>query len=326
MQVDADGGPPPASGERAPGRLPPVHFLIFYVGVPALFAVVSGLRGRLPDKTLSLAFWLAHLLPSWWLTAVATGLAFRILAPWRPPMIPIALLGGIAGSFLAMLYTRSVFLLTGDLFHGINDLSRTPAPGPSWEFLAFYLEHFVGGILVWIAVNLFYDRILGLPRYRYGPIGQAQTDRLAVPAAAPVEPRAPALRPAECPAVTAPAVEEVSGEALPPLLKRLPEHMGRNVLALEAEEHYLKVHTDRGSTLILYRFADALEEMQGRDGLRVHRSFWVQRAAISSIRQRGKAYELLLSNGLQVPVSLTYKGALEVAGILKRTRRTSSGG
>lgn len=46
------------------------------------------------------------------------------------------------------------------------------------------------------------------------------------------------------------------------------------------EDRYLRIHTDGGSDLILMRLRDAVGELAGADGLQVHRSFWVARAAV----------------------------------------------
>lgn len=110
----------------------------------------------------------------------------------------------------------------------------------------------------------------------------------------------------------------------PKILRRLPAHIGQELLCVEAEDHYLRVHTAGGSDLILYRMSDALEDLDGRDGLRVHRSFWVARDAIDGIDREGKRVSLRLSNGLVVPVSRTYLPGVRAAGWLDRDRRPSA--
>ena len=47
---------------------------------------------------------------------------------------------------------------------------------------------------------------------------------------------------------------------------------GARLIASEAHDHYLKVHTDAGEELITLRFADALQELARAHGWRVHRS------------------------------------------------------
>lgn len=86
------------------------------------------------------------------------------------------------------------------------------------------------------------------------------------------------------------------------------------LLAIEAHDHYLKVHTDTGAELITLRFADALEELSRAHGWRVHRSWWVAADAVESVRWRRGAGEMRLAGGLMAPVSRTYAPVLKEAG------------
>lgn len=84
--------------------------------------------------------------------------------------------------------------------------------------------------------------------------------------------------------------------------------------AVEAEDHYLRVHTDVGEELITARFGDALEELADWPGFRTHRSWWVAACAIDGVRwSRGRG-ELRLTSGLVVPVSRSQAQALKSAG------------
>jgi DNA-binding LytR/AlgR family response regulator len=86
------------------------------------------------------------------------------------------------------------------------------------------------------------------------------------------------------------------------------------LLAVEAEDHYLRVHTDAGAELITARFSDAVDELSGLPGFRTHRSWWVAAEAIDAIRWRRGRGELRLADGLVVPVSRTYAADLKQAG------------
>ncbi|MBU6269648.1 MAG: LytTR family transcriptional regulator DNA-binding domain-containing protein, partial [Sphingomonadales bacterium] len=44
-------------------------------------------------------------------------------------------------------------------------------------------------------------------------------------------------------------------------------------------------------------------EMDGVEGARVHRGWWVARAAVSGVERRGRAVWLRLANGLEAPVA-----------------------
>lgn len=101
----------------------------------------------------------------------------------------------------------------------------------------------------------------------------------------------------------------------PRLLDRLPEKIrGGALYALEAEDHYLRAHTSRGSDLILMRMADAEAELEGVEGLRVHRSWWVARAGVASARREGERIILTLKSGAEAPVSRANAAAVRAAG------------
>ena len=89
---------------------------------------------------------------------------------------------------------------------------------------------------------------------------------------------------------------------------------GARLIAIEAHDHYLKVHTDAGAELITLRFADALDELARGHGWRVHRSWWVAADAVEDVRWRRGAGELRLVGGLVAPVSRTYAPVLKEAG------------
>ncbi|HEV2676207.1 MAG TPA: LytTR family DNA-binding domain-containing protein [Aliidongia sp.] len=86
------------------------------------------------------------------------------------------------------------------------------------------------------------------------------------------------------------------------------------LIAVEAYDHYLRVHTDAGSELVTLRFADALAELAGAHGFRTHRSWWIAADAIETVRWRRGVGEAGLAGGLVAPVSRTHAPALKAAG------------
>ncbi|KAA0573971.1 LytTR family transcriptional regulator [Azospirillum sp. B21] len=102
---------------------------------------------------------------------------------------------------------------------------------------------------------------------------------------------------------------------LAPFLDRIPSRLGRDLLALEMEDHYVRVHTALGSDLILMRMRDAVAELAGIDGRQVHRSYWVAASAVAAVERKpdGKL-SLRLTNGLLVPVSRTHAPSVRAAG------------
>lgn len=131
------------------------------------------------------------------------------------------------------------------------------------------------------------------------------TNRSALPAPdaePPTEEPAPAPPPAPI------AVRPRLSDRLPPHLRSAAIH------ALQAEDHYLRVHTDAGSELILMRLGDAVPELEGVEGARTHRSWWVARAAIREVTRLDGRAELTLPGGVVAPVSRSAYPALRDAG------------
>ncbi len=100
-----------------------------------------------------------------------------------------------------------------------------------------------------------------------------------------------------------------------PFLRRLPEHLGTSLIRISSRDHYVEVVTENGQERILMRFADALEELTGLDGLRVHRSHWVCRRAVRSVVQDGGKVLLRLQDGSEVSVSRSYQASARGSGL-----------
>ena len=98
-------------------------------------------------------------------------------------------------------------------------------------------------------------------------------------------------------------------------LDRLPPKLrGSRLIAVQAEDHYLRLHTDRGSDLILMRLSDALAELEGLEGAQTHRSWWVARDAVRDVDRGDGRASLTLDGGLTAPVSRRHARALRAAG------------
>jgi hypothetical protein len=126
---------------------------------------------------------------------------------------------------------------------------------------------------------------------------------------------------------TAPVVLPVAAESASPVIAPLPPNaaftpirfMARlplrlrhsRLLAIEAEDHYLRVHTDAGSDLVLMRMSDAIAEIGDVIGARTHRSWWVVRDAVVATDRRAT---LSLIGGLTVPISRGARPGLAADG------------
>ena len=80
-----------------------------------------------------------------------------------------------------------------------------------------------------------------------------------------------------------------------------------DVIAVKAEQHYIKIVTATRNYLVLHRFSDALCELPSSDGLQIHRSWWVRRNAIQRVRQSSRKMSVILQTGEEIPVSGPYQ-------------------
>ncbi len=94
--------------------------------------------------------------------------------------------------------------------------------------------------------------------------------------------------------------------------KRLPESIGGDIVSLTMQDHYVEVTTTGGKHLVLIRFGDALAELQGLDGVRIHRSHWVARGHLAGIEEVSKVRSnARLSDGRELPVSATFLAGVQ---------------
>ena len=196
-------------------------------------------------------------------------------------------------------------------------IAALPGTGTVWMVVAAYLDHRpsslsgIAGLYAQVLVlhllvsSLVFHLIERSLRQREAGMESPPPDRTVDPASHPVSHSAsyPASHPASHPAPEA------------ALLARLPARSRAELLHLRMQDHYVEVHTAAGSEMLLLRFRDALREVEDIDGLQVHRSHWVARAAVVGVeRQRGGRIALRLVNGARVPVSRSFAPAVKARG------------
>lgn len=271
--------------------------LAYYVGAPLVVAVYAGLNNREMLHVIgfpaSMLFYLAHALLPWWITCASTTFLKIALTRWKPPWLILLLLGHIAGCFLILPYSN---WLTGayEARWPALEMGGEFAPGFSNEFWMYLLR---AGV-IWLGINYVFDRFVGLPLYRYDiPRGYDSAGN----------------RPA------ATGTPDSWGGRPPGFVERLPVTLEANeVLAIKAEQHYIRVFSPAKEYMILYRFSDAIRELDETLGLQVHRSYWVNTGAIESMQAKAKDFQIRLSCGANIPVSTPYQGMIRE---LARTAR-----
>ena len=111
--------------------------------------------------------------------------------------------------------------------------------------------------------------------------------------------------------------------AVPRLRERLSPGFAGPILALQSEDHYVRVHGTGRAELVLMRLRDAIAEMDDVPGAQVHRSWWVARNAFDAGAETAKSRILRLTNGLEVPVARDSVERLRVAGFIGPAEKES---
>jgi hypothetical protein len=262
--------------------------LAYYVGVPLLFALYAGINNwemqHIAGFRASILFYVAHSLLPWWLTCTSTALLMKILARWKPPWLLLLLMGHTMGSLLVLPYSNWLAGLYEARWPELEII------GSSAPLFSNEIWMYLRAGVIWIGVNFVFDRFVGLPLYRYTiPRGYENGGNGAA----------------------ARNSQDSWGGRPPGFVERLPATLeASEVLAIKAEQHYIRVYSPNKEYMILYRFSDAVRELDESLGQQVHRSYWVNTDAIESMQAKAKDFQIRISNGADIPVSTPYQGMI----------------
>lgn len=113
----------------------------------------------------------------------------------------------------------------------------------------------------------------------------------------------------------APAPTEAPESRAPLTLlhKKLPEHLGSEIISVQAQDHYVEVTTPNGSALVLMRLSDVAQALAPLPGLQVHRSWWVSLDHIAKTERGANGPDLVLTTGQTIPVGRSFRTAFKEA-------------
>ncbi len=111
----------------------------------------------------------------------------------------------------------------------------------------------------------------------------------------------------------APAAHESPEPPGRQFFRRLTKPIGRDLVSLQAQDHYIEVVTTGGRELLLLRLGDAEAELAGYRGVRTHRSWWVALDHVREVVRSDGRVGLFLSDGRIAPVSRGYRDTVEAA-------------
>jgi hypothetical protein len=254
-------------------------------------AVVLGLTGpfgtfnRLPLLP-RFGYWLTMALATFLLGYAAIGLTLRHLRAGTVGSRPLRIV--LAGFAAGVPVTAAAVML--------NHFLLGDAVGPATELAGFYIEC----SLIAAVISFLFSLVEG--------VGNETDGR--EPAAAPADANS------DLPDEAASVVQPAPANDAPPLLERLPVRLRGRLLYLSMQDHYVDVHTDKGSTLVLMRLGDAIRETGNVAGLQIHRSHWVTLDAVEGPKRQGGRLFLKMTDGALLPVSRGAQESVKAAGIV----------
>lgn len=266
--------------------------LAFFLGCPVLLSLPLGLFqagfAQHLDPNVSILFWAFAWLSTWWTSEMFLRILHAVLRPWDVPLIAEIGLANILAIVAYTFYFPPIMFLLAEHATSLPPSyfeGRTP-PG-SLEYILMMARSGLSGFIAWVLLRSLYAILP--PR----ALSTANPDNSGPSGTKQVSNHQP----------TSKFRRELSSKGIADLDK---------VLALQASDHYVNVYLEDGrKEFILSRFSDAIDDLASQDGLRIHRSFWINRRAINKIERSGTNLNTHLTNGLVCPVSTKYQGYFE---------------
>jgi hypothetical protein len=237
-----------------------------------------------PESSAPLTFW-SRLL--FWGLHIGAGLAaaclaakmlvqnFPALRDWR-----LVILSGLAG-----------VLLFAPIAYGLEALFPLAQGAPDSDWADVLAQKNIVAAIIVEAMEMAPSYLAAWAVINLGSF----SDVLASFSTASEEaPESPAAKYEEAPVSTAAPANA--------FFERLPPAIGKDVIAVSSDLHYLRVVTREGQAMVLGALKE-VEDFFGDSGLRVHRSHWVNLEAVVRLVKPGSGWQLEMSNGSKIPVS-----------------------
>lgn len=298
----------------------PPRFWRQLVALTALLALLFAVLQPPPTAHLgflaALLAWLLHIGIGMLCALAATGALLRGLPPLRRRPWLGLLSGGLLGGlvFAPLALGLEELFPKGPVQPADDWLDHWEAAGGGRALVAEYVSLLPSYLAAWLLVNAAPMLRIGQPQLGLQHSARAVQDaalqsvgpRLAPPESPPrLALPAPSHAAIADQAAVAPSAADVANSkpsVSEGLLDRLPLAVGRQLVSISADLHYLHVTTRRGRATVLGSLAEAESEL-GQCGLRIHRSHWVALEAVRRLRRTASGWRCELLDGRSLPVS-----------------------
>ncbi|TQV82496.1 LytTR family transcriptional regulator [Exilibacterium tricleocarpae] len=251
------------------------------VALVVLFVVLRPEASRGLDSVGRVLFWSLHIslgLCGVWCASLAIG---RRWAQRIPAVLAVLLTGMLGAALVAPAYwgLEQVFAVPSQAVP--DDWLDRFAERGLWQGLAAeYLEVVPLFVVTWLVMNL--PLLVGKPQLDDPPPPKGPDGNSAV--------AAPDQR------------QRDRDETLARFYASLPDVLGRDIVAVSSDLHYLHVYTALGKAIVLGNLGN-LAEALADTGMLVHRSHWVAHAHLRQVQMAGNEGCCVMSNGLRIPIS-----------------------
>jgi hypothetical protein len=301
-KIGSDSGSNSSLTKSAPPQRDPVlvDYLLFFLGIPVLMAVVFSLVGTKLTNGMpyldSLIYMSIHMLTAWLPVCLGAYIIKFSFRSWQPPVIAVCLIG----LMIALIPTAILFQKLGDFFatlYPVYASNRQDAitPSLSLDYILHFIRYSAPILPAFLTGVYCYRFVTGVDWFGYQTTVTAVTNS------------------------PAPASQKTLRQAKVGLIEGSKLADNAELLAIKAEQHYIQIWSDQGTDLVRFRFSDIDKVLGECNGIQVHRSWWVNLDRVNTWRQAGRKLELTINDELSVPVSLSYKNA-----VLSRLKRPTS--
>lgn len=275
------------SQAQAPLTSHPLRQILIDLAVMSVIGVFLGLIGPFGTIAVPMAWRLLS-----WLAFAYVGYAI-----YRPMGLVVAWAERKLALPPAGLWVAAVIIATVPMTVAVQIITSLPGP-VRWPGIEVIVGTYSSVLVIGGAVTLLFNLLKP---------GRPPSEPMPPPMPAP--PFAPPIA-----STTIAAPPEPTAPPTPnPLLDQLPAELGSTIIALEMEDHYVRVHTALGSALVLMRLRDAMALVTEIEGMQVHRSWWVARGAVEDVLRDGRNIRLKLARGIEAPVARAHVASLREA-------------
>ena len=250
-----------------------ISLLVAAAGLCLLLTMVE------PEESAGLSlvprflFWWSHACVS----LAAIFAASSVLRLWLPQQVPLMVAVWATGVAGAVFATPPLLFLEQLFPHEQSDawLENFSLHGFGEALATEFLDAGPGVLVFWVAINL--PLLYNKPHLYEEP-------------------------PSEADDTPDPDTLRKHQQRIEQLYDSLPQVLGKDIVAISSDLHYLNVYTSLGKTLMLgslKHYVDAFAER----GVQVHRSHWVAKAHVERIHISSDRAYCLMSNGMKVPIS-----------------------